>query len=265
MTADCTYLIRSANPRLSTLLAGVSLAKGDKADWAAMAPLHYRSHALAGLDRLWTLRHSGDLIGIIAYCYPPANLAGRNRALAELTGRLPARGRLRFWNQHLRTISRVVIDPNWRGLGLAVRLVRETLPLAGVPYVEALAAMARVHPFFEQAGLTRYDLPTPRQSHRLREALATAGLRREEARSGPALAAAVAALADEPLRHWIESELLRWVRSYLGAKTARTYRPTLDQTCGYAARFLYSDPAYFLWAKMSTGRKGNCIETQRVV
>ena len=249
MTTECEYLVHKPNLRLSTLLAGVSLEEGTRADWSAMASLHYRSHSLVGLDRVWTLRHSGDLIGIIAYCYPPANLAGRNRALAELTARLPSRGRVRFWNEHLRTISRVVIDPNWRGLGLAVRLVRETLPLAGVPYVEALAAMARVHPFFEQAGLTRYDLPTPEESQRLREALATAGVRREEVRSGPALAAAVAALPDESVRRWMEKELLRWSRSYLGAKTSRTRRPTLEQTCGYAAGFLYSDPVYFLWAR----------------
>ncbi len=249
MSTECAYMARAGQPRVSTLLSDVSIGPGTKADWAALAPLHYRNHSLAALDRLWTLRHAGERIGVIVYCYPPASLAGRHRALADLVERLPSRGRLRFWNEHLRTISRVVIDPNWRGLGLAGRLVRETLPLAGTPYVEALAAMARVHPFFEQGGMTRYDVPTPRQSQRLREALATAGIERRETRSGATLAAAVAAVTDEPVRRWLEEELFRWVRSYLGAKTARTYRPTLEQTCGYAARFLHSDPAYFLWAR----------------
>ena len=250
MTRDvsCQRIDRRGQARRSTLLDDVVLAPGSAEDWAAMAPLHYRSHALAGLDRLWTLRHSGDLVAVIAYCYPSANLAARNRALAPLVARLPRRGRVRFWNAHLRTISRVVVDPNWRGLGLAVRLVRETLPLIGVPYVEALAAMARVHPFFKRAGMTRYAAPPPKESERLREALATAGIPRHDVRSGSALAAAVAGLGDDAVRRWLEGELGRWVRSYLGAKTGQTVHPTLEQTCGYVARFLYTRPAYFLWA-----------------
>jgi len=160
---------------------------------------------------------------------------------------------VRFWNAHLRTISRVVIDPNWRGLGLSVRLVRETLPRAGVPYVEALAAMAQVHPFFERAGMTRYDAPPPRQSERLKEALATAGLSRRDARSGPALRAAIERIEDASLRRWLDAEVMRWVRSYLGAKTARVYRPTLSQACGYVARFLFTRPAYYLWAAPQVG------------
>ena len=29
-----------------------------------------------------------------------------------------------------------------------------------VPFIEALAVMGRVNPFFEKAGMTRYDAPT---------------------------------------------------------------------------------------------------------
>jgi len=36
-----------------------------------------------------------------------------------------------------------------------VKLVRETLPLAGKPYVETTAVMARYNPFFERAGMTK--------------------------------------------------------------------------------------------------------------
>ncbi|NIA21004.1 MAG: hypothetical protein GWP05_03315, partial [Anaerolineaceae bacterium] len=52
-------------------------------------------------------------------------------------------------------------------------------------------------------------------------------------------------------------ELQRWVRSYLGAKTAQTVTPTLAQTCGYAARFLYSTPAYYLWANQALLRENS--------
>jgi len=273
----------------ATLVAGVRVEAGTLEDWYALAGLHYRSHLIGGVAKIFVLRYyeqqssvlspqtsgaaeekeeaetapspypppggrgeeetaeRGELIGVIAYSYPAVALAARNRALAPLVARLPARGRARFWNAHLRTISRVVLEPNWRGLGLAARLVRETLPQAGTPYVEALAAMARVHPFFAQAGMTEYDAPPPPQSERLREALAAAGLARADARSAAALVAAVEGLGAAE-REWLVGEIGRWTRSYLGAKTAKTWRPTLEQSCGYVARFLYSEPSYYLWA-----------------
>lgn len=37
---------------------------------------------------------------------------------------------------------------------MGAELVRETLPLVGVKYVEAIAVMAKYTPFFEKAGMT---------------------------------------------------------------------------------------------------------------
>jgi len=39
-------------------------------------------------------------------------------------------------NQKLSIINRVVIHPKYRTIGLGAKLIRETLPLAGTPYVE---------------------------------------------------------------------------------------------------------------------------------
>lgn len=231
-----------------SLLREIELTPATLDDWKMLAALHYRSHQLGGPDRLFALRHSDQAVAVIAYCMPGANLAGRNRALAPLLAKLPPRGRLRFWNTHLRTISRVVVDPNWRGLGLAAQLVRRTLPMAGVPYVEALAAMARMHPFFEQAGMTPYPIIAPPAAMRLREALATVGLDRRDARSAGELMQAVMQL-DATAADWLKGEINRWVRGYLGAKRGRTMLVTLEQACGYASRFLYSQPAYYLWAR----------------
>jgi hypothetical protein len=52
----------------------------------------------------------------------------------------------------------VIIEPRFRSLGQAVRLVKETMPLMNVPFIEALAVMGRVNPFFEKAGMTRFAL-----------------------------------------------------------------------------------------------------------
>jgi hypothetical protein len=58
-------------------------------------------------------------------------------------------------NEKLTTISRVILHPKYRSIGLGVTLVRETLPLAARPYVETIAVMARYNPFFEKAGMKK--------------------------------------------------------------------------------------------------------------
>ena len=152
-------------------------------------------------------------------------------------------------NEELRIVSRVVIAPNWRGLGLARRLVSETLPCVGTPYVEALAAMGRVHPFFEQAGMTAYPgAPQPAGSERLRSALDAVDLGRSARRSAEALEAALGTLAPAA-RRLAEREIERWARSYLATKNHRTHRPERRRMLDLVARHLDSSPIYYLWRR----------------
>ena len=70
---------------------------------------------------------------------------------------LAPRERIAFVNGHVRTISRVVVHPQFRGLGLASELVRKLIEVCTTRYVEASAVMARVHPFFAAAGMRRVE------------------------------------------------------------------------------------------------------------
>ena len=56
-------------------------------------------------------------------------------------------------NKKLSIINRVVIHPKYRTIGLGVKLIRETLPIVGTPYVEMIAVMAKYSPFAEKAGM----------------------------------------------------------------------------------------------------------------
>jgi hypothetical protein len=79
-------------------------------------------------------------------------------------------------NQALSTISRVVIHPKYRSIGLGARLVRETLPLAGTPYVETVAVMARYNPFFERAGMRKVaKQPPPKEALKIADLLSSLG------------------------------------------------------------------------------------------
>jgi len=212
------------SPRTCTLFAHVRTEPGTMADWHVLAPLHYRSH------------HAGAVTHVFRLVYTaPGRSAGLGRtSMATIL------------NREVRVISRVVLAPNWRGLGLAVRLVAETMPLVGTPYVEALAAMGHVHPFFERAGMTAYPAPRSRAGERLMAALDAAGLDRSHRRSASALEAALEALAPAA-RRLAEREIDRWARSYLGAKNHRTNRPDRGRRLALVARHLDTCPVYYLW------------------
>ncbi|MCX5673818.1 MAG: hypothetical protein NTX87_02320 [Planctomycetota bacterium] len=188
------------------------------------------------------------LVAVIVYSRSPLSLAARDRATGGRY-RLGGCGRVAtadLINRELRIISRVVVAPNWRGLGLASRLVAETLGEVGTPYVEALAAMGEMHPMFLRGGMTGYPQPPSKEGERLRAALEAAGLTRADRRSADRLAAAVDAL-DPPARALADREIARWARSYLGAKNHRTNRPDRRRMLDLVARHLDASPVYYLW------------------
>jgi hypothetical protein len=80
-------------------------------------------------------------------------------------------------NQKLSVISRVVVHPKYRTVGLGVKLVRETLPLAGTERVEMPAVMAKYNPFAEKAGMRRVRIQQPSPSAvKIAELLSKLGL-----------------------------------------------------------------------------------------
>jgi hypothetical protein len=309
-TAEQGALAAGSRPNVRqarcSLLEHIAIERGTGADWAALAPLHYRSHRAGAVTDVFRMvydptaplaaadtaagvaaaataeqgalavgsRLSGGgaaagtaapdtaagvaapataeqaLVGVIVYSRAALSLAARDRATGS---RYSAAGLGRvatadLINRELRVISRVVLTPNWRGLGLATRLVAETLPQVGTPYVEALAAMGEMHPFFVRAGMTAYPPAPSAQGERLRAALEAAGLARADRRSAGSLEAAIGRL-DPAARGLAEAEIQRWARSYLAAKNHRENRPGRRRMLELVARHLDSTPVYYLWRR----------------
>ncbi len=236
-------------PRYCSLLKYVTLCPGTIADYHWLSRYHYRDEHLGPVAAVWTLRQHVPLmhfehavIGVIVYTYPAPNCAARNTALGpQFCSSDRAQG-LRQLNQSIRTISRVVIDPAWRGLGLAAWLVRRTMPRLNVPYIESLAVMGRFNPFLEKAGMTCY--PTPENKKALRLALLLSEL-------------------DIPPTLWHDPEavheriltlnaadtarLERCINAFLGPFGKRRKMSQSPERTDFICRKLAYPPAYFLW------------------
>jgi len=141
---------------LCSVTRGLQLEEGTSRDYKCLAEWHYRdaTRPVAPLKFFVLRRSDGEPVGIIVYTYPSVACFGRKRAL----GFKPT---IEWMNRNLAQINRVILHPKYRSIGLGARLVRETLPLIGRPYVETVAVMARYNPFFEKAGMTRVAESSP--------------------------------------------------------------------------------------------------------
>jgi len=126
-------------------------------DYRRLAGFHYRdSKGIVACQKVFALKRGDEVAGVIVYSSPAVVAFGRKKAFGRQLS-------LEELNRDVTLISRVVVHPKYRTIGLGVKLVKETLPLAGKPYVEAVAVMARYNPFFEHAGLTKIAESKPDQ------------------------------------------------------------------------------------------------------
>lgn len=235
-------------------LDAITIQQGSMRDYRALAGFHYRSARPATCPRVLAARidrptvvgrylqrgASSQTLGVLVESLPPIHCRLRDVATGGRYRDLsPPRARLLALIHELRTISRVVVHPQWRGVGLSVRLVRHALSTATTRYTEALAAMGHVHPFFERAGMTAYRRPPHDFDARLRDALATAGL---DLLDLVQLDAALARIDASPRRDLVRAELRRWHRQ-LQRQAAGADLPDLLRA---ARQRLITQPVYYL-------------------
>ena len=137
------------------------LSRGNSRDYVALENFHYIPKRPATWADVWTIRYSENrkiesriiAVGVLSYSVPRCRL----REKFFNTKNYSWREHCQFVNKNLRTISRVIVHPQFRSLGLSTILVRCLCNNCPTRYVESLAMMARAHPFFERAGMTRIE------------------------------------------------------------------------------------------------------------
>lgn len=135
---------------------------GRIADYHALGRYHYVAGPPAAHKRVHVVRvpsqyrrpGQGGVAAVLVVSPPLMSCRGRNIATARRYVDRDRRAGLRRLNDEVETISRVVVHPTFRGMGLAGRLIRHVLRHSPMRFVEALAAMGKIHPLFDRAGMT---------------------------------------------------------------------------------------------------------------
>jgi len=248
------------------------ISKGSLRDYKKLSQHHYRAGLPATSTRVlvmhdpserlidrWKIMHpeatekstpdAKTPVAVLVESLSALSCKMRDFALSDRYGSwLTPKERARLINDELRCISRVVVHPQWRGLGLAVRLVRHALATATTPLTEALAAMGRVSPFFEHAGMTAYERPSHRYDARLVAALERLGWSARDLALHDQILGRISELP-ESQRHWITREFYLWYRQ--AGERNPDASVDLTQHLLTARQKLLLEPIYYLHVKDS--------------
>lgn len=164
--------------------AVIQIETGSIEDWRMLAALHYRAGwpaTLVGVLRACVeVEGRRELAGVLVVSMPTLNGAWRKTAWPELFGGRKGRTETaQEINRNIRTISRVVVEPRFRGMSVGRRLVERYLADPLTACTETIAAMAGVTPMFERAGMRRVCVPRGEADERLARVLRAAGVRAE--------------------------------------------------------------------------------------
>lgn len=233
------------------------IVAGSRADYLALKPHHYRPGNPGTMTRVLVVRNNtpsaGDRytnrsatpqpIAVLVESLPSLSCRLRDEALGGRYGQLRPKPRSALMNQELRCISRVIVDPRYRGMGLAVGLVKHALATATTRYTEALAVMGRVSPFFKRSGMTEYERqPLPAEERAL-AALRFTGIDPHQLALPKQVEQRIAELP-KSTQAFLTHELRRWHRTGGGRNVSRS--PTLADVLSAAQQKLLARPIYYL-------------------
>ncbi len=228
----------------------LQVVPGNIEDYESLSHYHYRDSRLGPFAVIFALRGDSVLaqragiktIGVIAYTMPTPALELRNIATGDLFVGLDRSTQLALINKNIRRISRVIVEPRFRSLGLATRLVSETMPLLNVPIIEAMAVMGLINPFFEKAGMKPYNAKTPARCSRLIEAFNLAGIEGHQLIDAEYVQRKLDKLPKEQ-SEFIELEIRRFLQSY----GKRRMMPPGPERTRYILSKLTDRPVYYIW------------------
>ncbi len=227
----------------------LEIVPGDMSDYRLLAAYHYRDGRPVGVKAVYTVRPKRALgalgrrpAGVVVYAMPNPRIELRTIATNGVFHGLDRQTELELLNRHVRCLARVVIEPRFRGIGLAVRLVRETMPRLNVPIIEALGVMPLVNPFLERAGMQCFEPRVPVEHVELLEALSAVGIEEDDLVDPERVQQGLDRLATSA-RAFIEARMRRFLKSH-GSR--RTTPDGLERT-RYVLGKLTHRPAYYIW------------------
>ena len=233
-----------------TVLRELQTVPGSLEDYRRLAHYHYCNSQPGPVAAIFAvrprpksqLRFHAPTVAVIVYSMPVPEVGLRDAATGGFFAGFDRSTKCALLNKHVRCITRLIVEPRFRGLGLASWLIRETMPRLDVPIIEAMAVMGTVNPFLERAGMTAYRTQVPLRSSRLIEAFSSVGIEDRQLVDPKEVQRSIDQL-EESEEQFIELEIRRFLQSY---SRCRDMPPGLKRT-RYVLSRLTTRPVYYIW------------------
>jgi hypothetical protein len=234
-----------------TIKKYLKITAGTIADYKPLAHFHYRDSKTGPVAAVYKIidthpmrEQTEPIVGVIIYSMPACSVQLRNIATGGLFNKTAGPSvTMQLVNNNIRTIARVVIEPRYRGLGLAYELVQKTMPMLNMPYIEALAVMGKVNPFFEKAGMLKFEGNEPGRCVKLRAALSAVGIEEIDLVDIERTHNKLQSLS-EKAKNFIEKQFKDFLAAY--GRRAKLLPPCSARTEFILSR-LSQRPVYYLW------------------
>lgn len=217
-------------------------------DYKKLAQYHYRQSRPGPYEKIFVLRNESlrsirkKTLGVIVYSTPFLALEIRSLALDNFFNGFDKDIQIELINKNIRCISRVIIEPRFRGLGLAQRLVRQTMPMMNVPIIEAVAVMGRINPFLEKAGMRPYTSKPSKHCTQLIEAFSIIGIEDKDLIEPQKVQRKLSQLNGEQAG-FIKREIKHFLKGY----GSRRDMPAGLERTKYVLSRLNARPVYYVW------------------
>ena len=230
---------------------GLEIVAGTMDDLRSLERYHYRDKLTSPHVAIYTIRDSNrrhgfglgsPVAGVVVYTNGMLHCQMRDVATGGIFRGLSIQNRLDIINAKFKSISRVIIDPRYRGLSLASWLVAETMPVVGSEFVESQAIMGHVSGFFERAGMRAFYGKRPERVSRMSEALSIVGVGEDIFFEPRCLHEKIEQLGAKE-RRFIEGELCEFLQPY---KKWRNAEHSIERS-SKVLRAMTPRPVYYLW------------------
>ena len=134
-------------PRPCSLLEKMEIGEGSSEDWRLLSFLHYRSQSIGGASKIYKASVDGRVVGVVVYSTPYFPAPGYSECFNPEWYL-----RERFGN--VLRVSRVVVHPSFRGIGLSKKLLQESMRTLDKPFVEIVSTMQLYHNFTKSYMIT---------------------------------------------------------------------------------------------------------------
>jgi len=157
----------------------LEIVKGDFSDYKKLKEYHYIKDDPVCTRGIFKARCADlfakaipDPLGVIVYAVPIGEWKARNLAVDNYFSRYKSKSdRQSAINRNISYVARIIVDPRFHKLGIASRLLKETMPLFNCHWLETMTPVDKYMSLFTRNGFKLFFQPTPPIYQEMQQAL----------------------------------------------------------------------------------------------